>query len=494
MSATANKVFKSSAFLLLAKFIQRTIGLISILVLARVLTPDDFSVVAISALLLYFCETLAATGSESYIIHKDDVDPTDLSTAWSIDLIIKSLIFLILVLAIPFIADFYDDQRLVPVLYATSSILLINAMKSPGLIVLKRELDYRRIFYVMITQKVCAFTVTLSIALTTESYWALIVGDITSAGVLCLGSYLIHKFRPWPCLANWRNQWRFSKWILFRASVGFSKSQMDSLLISKFFSAQELGAFYMTKNLSVLPSTDIIGPAVEPLLASLSRVRNNLQEFNQQLSKAIFVITTILMPLVVFMWFFPEHIINFFFGQDWQIAYVMLPPLAIVLATIAFGQVINQAVMSLGRVRALFVYEIIGLITLASALFLGRNLDIGHFLEIRALLAIILIAGIISYLKMTTGIRIIRLAALITPTVVLATGAAWVTGLLEKAWGIEVSGLSVFPLAMLYFALLIPCFLALLFAFYRRSAEGAFALKMLRMAMSVVRERLARNG
>ncbi|MFL1405680.1 oligosaccharide flippase family protein [Marinobacter sp. M1N3S26] len=479
MSTTANRVLKSSAFLLMAKGVQRSIGLVSILVLARILTPDDFSIVAISALLLYFCETLAATGSESYIIHKDDVASSDLSTAWTIDLIIKSAIFLLLVIAIPFIADFYEDQRLVPVLYATSSILLINALKSPGLIALKRQLDYRRIFFVMITQKVCAFTVTLSIALTTESYWALIIGDITSASVLCLGSYLIHPFRPRPCLANWRNQWRFSKWILFRASVGFSKSQMDSLLISKFFSAQELGAFYMTKNLSVLPSTDIIGPAVEPLLASLSRVRDDLQEFNQQLSKAIFVITSIIMPIVVFMWWFPDHIINFFFGPEWAIAYPMLPPLAVVLATIAFGQIINQAIMSLGRVKALFIFEIIGLVMLTTALFLSRNLEIRHFIEVRSLFAVGLVLGIIAFLRYCTGIRILRLAALISPTILLAILAAWLTGEVETRLAIELNSFSVFPVAVLYFGLFIPAFLLILVTVYQRYDEGAFALKTL---------------
>lgn len=490
MSTIANRLLKSSAFLLLAKGIQRTIGLVSILVLARVLTPDDFSVVAISALLLYFCETLAATGSEPYIIHKDDLHPSDLSTAWSIDLIIKSMVFLLLIIAVPFIADFYDDPRLVPVLYATSSILLINALKSPGLIVLKRELDYRKIFFVMIIQKICAFTVTLSIALTTESYWALIIGDITSASVLCLGSYVIHTFRPRPSLSNWRNQWRFSKWILFRASVGFGKSQMDSLLISKFFSAQELGAFYMTKSLSVLPSTDIIGPAVEPLLASLSRVRNDLQEFNQQLSKAIFVIASAVMPIVVFMWFFPGHIINFFFGPEWAIAYPMLPPLAIVLATITFGQVINQAIMSLGKVRALFVFEIIGLLTLAIALYSSRGITIDNFIEIRASFAVVLVLGIIFFLKKCTGIRILRLAALISPTVLIAMLAAWLTGRAEVFWGIEVNSFSVFPVASLYFSLFIPAFLLTLLTLYCRYDEGAFALKIMKNVLSGLRARL----
>ncbi len=480
MSTIANQVLKSSSFLLLAKGIQRTIGLISILVLARVLTPDDFSVVAISALLLYFCETLAATGSESYIIHKDDVNPSDLSTAWTIDLIAKSVIFMVLIISIPFIADFYEDRRLVPVLYAISSILLINALKSPGLIALKRDLDYRRIFFVMITQKICAFTVTLSIALTTESYWALIIGDITSASVLCLGSYLVHAFRPRPCLANWRNQWRFSKWILFRASVGFSKSQMDSLLISKFFSAQELGAFYMTKNLSVLPSTDIIGPAVEPLLVPLSRARQNLQEFNQLLSKAIFVITSVIMPIVVFMWFFPDHIINFFFGSGWAVAYPMLPPLAIVLASIAFGQVINQAIMSLGRVKALFIFEIIGLLMLSIALYLSRHMEIGRFIEVRALFAVGLVLGIIAFLHNCTGIRILRLAALIAPTIIMAILAAWLTTQVETFLALTPDTFSVFPIASVYFSILIPASLLSLSLLSGRYDECAFTLKTIK--------------
>jgi len=346
----------------------------------------------------------------------------------------------------------------------------------------------------MIIQKFCAFTVTLSIALTTESYWALIIGDITSASVLCVGSYLIHTFRLRPCLTNWRNQWRFSKWILFRASVGFSKSQMDSLLISKFFSAPELGAFYITKSLSVLPSTDIIGPVVEPLLASLSRVRNNLQEFNQQLSKAIFVITSVVMPIVVFMWFFPDHIINFFFGSEWAIAYPMLPPLSIVLATIAFGQVINQAITSLGKVKALFVFEVIGLLTLAIALYSSRGMAIGHFIEIRAAFAVILVLGIIIFLRQCTGIRTLRLAVLISPTVLLAILSAWLTEKAEIFLNIEVNSLSVFPVASLYFALLVPAFLLTLFTLYSRYDEGAFALKIIKNVLRDLRAKLSKSN
>ena len=72
MSNVSSKVLKASALSLLIKFIQKSLGLISILILARILTPDDFGIVAISALVLHFCDVLSTAGSESYLIQKPD--------------------------------------------------------------------------------------------------------------------------------------------------------------------------------------------------------------------------------------------------------------------------------------------------------------------------------------------------------------------------------------------------------------------------------------
>ena len=477
MSSTKKKLLRSSGLLILAKTVQRSLSIVSVLILARLLSPEDFAVVAISGLVLYFCETLSSTGSEPYIVRKYRVTRKDLSTAWTLDLILKFIVFSLLVISIPFISDFYADPRLKPVLYAASSILLINAIKSPGLIILKRNLEYRRIFFLMVSQKIISFTVVVSIAFFQKSYWALIIGDIISAITLMIGSYLIHYFRPRFSLTCWKEQWLFSKWILFRASIGYGKSQMDSLLVSKFFAPAELGAFYMSKNLSTLPSTDITGPAVEPLLATFSKSKDSFFELNQQISKAFFLVGTMFIPIGVFMIFFPNHIINFFFWSGWEPAYGILPPLSLILMIIGVGQVLNQGFMALGAVRQLFIYEVFGVISLGFILYISRNTQIDEFSWIRAWLSVGLFTLLAVYFRWVFGYFVERAFLLLIPVSVIAVISALLTIELNIMSTSSNSIVILFMSASFYFAIFTLLTLLYIYIIRNRSYEANLVFK-----------------
>jgi len=111
MSLTS-QLLKSSSILLCMKLFQRGLGLISTLILARLLTPEDFGIVAIATLVVYLFEILAFAGKEQYLIQKTCVTNSDLNTAWTIDIILKSLLFLLFLISIEFIVEYYDKPML----------------------------------------------------------------------------------------------------------------------------------------------------------------------------------------------------------------------------------------------------------------------------------------------------------------------------------------------------------------------------------------------
>lgn len=479
MSDLTNKVLKSSSLLLFAKTLQRATGLLSVLILARLLGPKDFGIVAISALIIHFSDALSASGSEAYLIQKKTVDNVDLSTSWTIDILLKGTVCILLILAAPLVVDFYHDSRLLDLLRVASTVLLLNALKNPGMTVLKRELQYRKIFYVLISQKLISFGFTVTVAYFTHSYWALVIGDLVSSAVMLVGSYIVHPFRPILSLNRYKDQWIFTKWVLFRAGVGYAKSEMDSLFVSKFFSPLELGAFYVTKNLSVLPSRDIITPAVEPLLAPLARVQQEPKIFSSHLSKSLFLIISLTVPICVFMYFFPNEIINFFFGLKWTAAYPILPPLAIVLGTIAVGQVINQAFVALGKVRSLFYFEVVGILLLGVTLFLSRDDGIARFTYFRALMAVILVLGTLLYVRFISPISLRRLLVLSLPSIILAVANAVFVKLLIGDVKIFGPTFEVYPLGALFVAFYFFGFFLLLKVLYARFDEGIFFFSLM---------------
>ncbi|MGI9285761.1 MAG: oligosaccharide flippase family protein, partial [Pseudomonadales bacterium] len=291
------KVISSSLLLVAVRFLQRTLGLISTLILARILIPEDFGIVAITAICVQFSEVLSNSGIKQYIPQKDEVDHDDLNTAWSIDLSLKFVMWIIVLFGAPLLADFYDNEKITSALQVVSIVILLRALQNPGLHLLRRNLSYSKIFWLNLWQKVASFIVVVVLALTLKSYWAMIIGDIVYAIVGIVGSYHLHSFRPKLSLTRYKEQLGFSKWMLGRGIVGFFRAQADQLMVSKIFGIGDLGVYNVVRGISVLPATDIIVPSVEPLLASFARVKKDIQQLGHQLRASLLMVFLLIMPI-----------------------------------------------------------------------------------------------------------------------------------------------------------------------------------------------------
>ncbi|MHA7881237.1 MAG: oligosaccharide flippase family protein [Saccharospirillum sp.] len=107
MTSITQRVLNSAGLLLAIQFVQRILGIISTLILARLLTPEHFGIVALVAIGLQFFEILADAGNQHYIIQKTDVTEADLNTAWTMDILIKSSMALLIWLAAPWLALYF---------------------------------------------------------------------------------------------------------------------------------------------------------------------------------------------------------------------------------------------------------------------------------------------------------------------------------------------------------------------------------------------------
>ena len=415
--STSINVLKSSSLLLLIKLIQRGMGVISTILLARLLVPADFGIVAISVTLIYFIEAISSLGSEQYIIQKSDVDDTVLNTAWTVDIIFKSIFLIGFLLLIPYIAIFYENPRLELVLYVSSTIILINALKNPGLFLLKRNFQYKRIFWLSIIQKFISFLVVIAIAIIDPSYWAMVVGDIVSALILSFGSYKIHAFRPKISLDGFLEQWLFSKWIILRGIVGYSRSQFDTFIVSMIYSPAKLGGYHLVRQLSIMPSTEIIAPAVEPLLAAFSRSKSDKLKLAYQFRLSFLIVTIIAMPIAGYLWIFPEPIIDTLLGEKWVSTYQYLSSFSVFFLSIALIQIPAALCVAIGKLKGLFVYEVLSMILIMIVLWNIREVNLISFILVRGGLGLITLTGLLIYLNVHVKINILYLLGIVSPVV-----------------------------------------------------------------------------
>ncbi len=363
---------------------------------------------------------MPAVSSTSF--RKIAVDKNDLNTAWTIDLIIKTGLWLILMISSPFAASYFEQPQLEQALYVGSFILIINAAKNPGLFLLKQNFDYDYIFRLSVVQKLASFAVAIVIAVQYRSFWALIIADIVASIIFTLGSYFIHAHRPKLCLLKIKEQWHFSQWLLFKGVIGYTRSQIDTLLVSKFFPAAQLGHYYMARDIAMMPSHNLLQPAIEPLLAAFKTARNQKDKLENQVNLSLFVVALIAIPTGIYIWYFPAPIIGTLLGDQWTGANEVLGVMALLFLYFSFIQIFEQLMIAMQKVKALFLYDLFSLVFIFIVLYSLISDQLVEFALLRGLLGVVTTLAIFVYIRSFLRIGNVRLLVMIA--IVALTGIA----------------------------------------------------------------------
>ncbi|MBO9490479.1 oligosaccharide flippase family protein [Endozoicomonas sp. G2_1] len=360
--------------------------------MARILTPGDFALIAVVSIVLYFFDILSNSGSEQYVIQKTRLSPKDLNTAWTLDLLIKIAICVLLIVLGPLVVTWLEKPEIATGLQCASLVLVFNALKQPRLMMLKRQLNYQFLFRLNLAQKLLAFTSVLSLAYVLKSFWAFVIADLVAAVFLCLVSYICLPKAPRLTLINVQLQWQFSKWLLGKNILGYLRSQIDTLFVSKFFSNQLLGNYHMAREVAMLPAHHFLAPAIEPLLASFKDNKHNKPELAQQFNKALLVLSLIASPICVFIMFYGDLIVTVLLGEQWQSAGSLLAIFSLLFVYWVYLLLLEALLTALGKVRLLFILDLISLLVIFATLYFSItfSVNINNLAAVRALTGIVI--------------------------------------------------------------------------------------------------------
>jgi lipopolysaccharide exporter len=423
----AKLALKGSLVLVCTKISEKLLGLVSTLVLARILVPEDFGIIAISLLVIYFMTTVANSGGREYIIRKDHIDDEDINTFWTLNLYLKIGVFILVLLITPLIASFYEDQRLLTLIPILALTLPLGAMVNPAVVICQRNQNYFPILKIDITKKSISITLAIATALYFQNYWALIVGHLTANIINLVLSYILFNYRPKFTLKKLGEQWAFSQWMLARSVLGYCRSQLDTLFVSVFFPASALGGFHISKYISNMAASELVAPALEPLLASYSKNKHIAGDFKHQIVLTIMVVSASAIPLTAFVFNNSADIVSFVLGDKWIEYATLFSYLSLLVIPQAIGNVSGSIITSSGKVNLLFYYDLISLTIMIGTLYSLRNgslesLTIGKFAIEIVMVTSLLIVGAISMFRLS----IIFLFAILLSSGIAAFGLGFI--------------------------------------------------------------------
>ena len=234
-------------------------GLVRSIVVARLLMPDDFGLIGMALTVVTGLSALTTIGLDISVIKtrfkSDEELSTHLDTIWTVDLLRRTILAILLaVLAYP-AAKFYREARLYQILLLFSLLPFIQGLQNIGLLIYRKTINFRRIVWLELVTNFLTVVTTIALVFWTRNVWALVLSQLVAAAIGVVLSYIFHPYRP--RLAFDKDAFglalTFGKYAVLIGVLGYVMQMADNVLIGRLFSAAVLGTYVIAYNLAMLP-------------------------------------------------------------------------------------------------------------------------------------------------------------------------------------------------------------------------------------------------
>lgn len=274
-------VLNGSLWMVLMRWTMRGIGVINTFIVARLLTPEDFGLVATAMLLVGFVEAFGETGQLLSIIRHKAPERAHYDTAWTVGILTGLATTLVLALLSPFASDYFHDPRSSMLVLVLAPRALIGSFENTGVVGFRRDLSFAKEFAYQIQQKVIALFVTVGMALWLHNFWALVGGILIGRAGSVVLSYFVHPYRPRLSLAKLGEIWSFSAWMLVVSVAQYLQDRSDSFIVGGIADPEVLGTYSVASDSATAPTAEVVLPmtrALFPIFSKLAEDEGVLRE------------------------------------------------------------------------------------------------------------------------------------------------------------------------------------------------------------------------
>ena len=260
MPGVGSRMASGAAWMVLAKLVERSLGVISTLILARLLVPEDFGLVAVATAIIAILELLTGFGFDLALIRDPQATRSHYDAAWTLNALIGVAIALLMVaLAIP-AGRFFGDDRIVWILSVLALSPVIGGLENIGVVAFRKELNFRREFVFLCGKKAAMILTAVPLAMVLGNYWALAAGMVIGRFAATALSYWMHPYRPRWSLAHGADLFAFSKWMFVVNIVSFFKLRFADFVIGRITGPVGLGLYNVGSEIANLPTSELVAP------------------------------------------------------------------------------------------------------------------------------------------------------------------------------------------------------------------------------------------
>lgn len=353
MNNVTGRLTKGSLWISASRSLTNALQFLSTIVLARILVPEDFGLVALATTMLAILSSLTNISMTAALVHHKNPTVDHLNTAWTLSLARGLCLAAVFCLLAHPAADFYSEPRLADVMYALAIGVFLTGLPNPRRVMLQKSLVFWQDFVLDVSQKLIGVVVSITIALVYQTYWALVIGTIAGQLALVLISYTVLPFLPRFSLKHAKDLWSFSVWLTLGSAINTINWRFDHILIGRFLGSASLGYYTVGDKIAIMPTRELTQPLHQTLFPALTHVVHDPERLRRAYQRAQALVTAVALPCGIGIVMIAHPLITLAMGEKWLPAVPVVQALGAVFAIQTIG-LVQPLAMAKGATRLLF--------------------------------------------------------------------------------------------------------------------------------------------
>lgn len=273
------------------------IGFLNTVIMARLLVPADYGIVAMSMLVVGLLQAMMDFGAATALLRKGEVSREEIDSAWTLRLLQCLVVAALMLVLSPFAATYFTEPRVMTVLWALAACVALGGLANIGLTLAQKAFKFALDFRINVMAKTASVVATVVAGYVLRDYRALVIGIATGYISGLILSYVLHPYRPRWNTSKIGEIWAVTKWLMLAGVGTFLLRKSDEIVAARVGTTAEYGIYNVGSDLGRLPVSQL-GPAMmRAFLPVLSSIQTDIQRTNNAVLKTLSAANSITLPM-----------------------------------------------------------------------------------------------------------------------------------------------------------------------------------------------------
>lgn len=299
---------------------SQSVGFVISVILARLLLPKEYGVIALSMVFINITNVFAVSGLGTSLIQKKNADELDFSTMFYAGLAVSAVLYTLLFIGAPFIADLYHNELVCPVLRVLGLAVPIQAINSIQQASVSRKLDFKKFFYATSIGTVVSGIIGVTLAYSGFGVWALVGQQLTNHTINTMTLSRIIKWRPQLAFSygRFKNLFSFGSKLMCANFLGTFFNELKSFIVGAKYTPADLAFYNRGESLPALVSNNVNTTINAVLFPAISKLQDDKQGVKRAIRRSMMTSSFIMFPLLFILAATADKVVLILLTEKWM--------------------------------------------------------------------------------------------------------------------------------------------------------------------------------